>query len=116
MTKKYKLSADKLITDKMFWFLVKNLIPRVDYNEAHVLTADDGSTATVGTILDHTMVPRESDPTKLRREYKYLRSLNQVDAGTLIDYLRTCPNKGSNNGSISSTPTVVGNGFGGAAS
>lgn len=113
MSKKYNLSADKVITDKMFWFMVKVLIPSAGYDENHVLKSVNGGTATVGTILDHTMVPSEKDPSKLRRDYKYLRSLNQVDAGTLIDYLKDCPKKGSNNGTVqhSSAASV---GFGGA--
>lgn len=103
---KYKFSADKYITEKMFWALVKYIIPGAGYDENATILFTDGNHYKVGDILDHKMVPSEKNPAKQRRDYKYLRQLNQVDAAALWDYLKSCPAKGTNNGPVESTQAV----------
>jgi hypothetical protein len=84
----------------MFWFMVKVLIPKADYNETDIIKDSEGISYFVGDVLEHEMVPSETKPGEMRRNYLNLRSLNQVDAGTLIDYLKACPEKGTNNGRV----------------
>lgn len=128
MSKKIKFSAESLnrtVSGDQFSLITRlfnsrevdlthTLHPAIGVTDKGEPILDTKTSVPVGTILAFDMVPNEKKPGEQRRNYKFLPEINRVDAGTLLDYLFTLPNKGSQNSTIQSTPIQTKGGFGGA--